>query len=494
MSQLLQHKANLYIDGQWFPFASGDQEPIINPATEEVIGHAPIAKKQDAELAIDAARRAFDSGVWPGLSAKTRADKIKELLNYLNSRRDAIIELIIAETGATRAVTETIQFGFPMKHAERSVQLAPVLDELSGVNPEVVPLGESSVLGTGTRVRMPAGVVVAITPYNFPYLMNVGKVVQSLLAGCTVVLKPSPYTPLQAFLLAEAIDAVDLPAGTFNLVTGDAEIGEALTSHPKVDLISFTGSDKVGAAIQAQAAPTLKRSLMELGGKSPLIVRQDADLDAAVRTSLGSFTIHAGQGCALTTRHLVHNSIREEYLAKLSAMASTIKLGNPADASVQMGPLIRETARQRAESYVQIALDEGAKLVSGGCRPKSLDHGFFFQPTLFDGVSNEMRIAREEVFGPIAVVVGFDSDEQAIAMANDSEFGLGGGVFSGDVGKAYEMAMQIRSGTVAINGGAGTMLSDAPFGGIKRSGYGKEYGLEGMLEFTYQKLITFRGA
>ena len=494
MGQLLRHQASLYIDGQWLALDARDQEPIINPATEEVIGHTPIAEDQDVELAIDAARRAFDSGVWSGLSAKTRADKIQELLNHLNARREAIIDLIIAETGATRAVAEALQFDYPMKHAERSVHVAPALDERSGVNPEVVPMGEGSALGTGIRARMPAGVVVAITPYNFPYLMNIGKVVQSLLAGCTVILKPSPYTPLQAFLLAEAIDSVRLPAGTFNLVTGGAEIGEALTSHPKVDLISFTGSDKVGAAIQAQAAPSLKRCLMELGGKSPLIVRHDADLDAAARTSLGSFTIHAGQGCAMTTRHLVHNSIREEYLAKLSAMASAVKVGNPADANVQMGPLIRDAARQRTQSYVEIALDEGAKLVAGGRRPKGLDRGFFFQPTLFKDVSNEMRIAREEVFGPIAVVIGFDSDEQAIALANDSEFGLGGGVFSSDVGRAYEMAMQVRSGTVAINGGAGTMLSDAPFGGIKRSGYGKEYGLEGMLEFTYQKLITFRGA
>ena len=278
-----------------------------------------------------------------------------------------------------------------------------------------------------------------------------------------------------------------------NIVTGGKDVGEMLTTDRRIDLISFTGSDLVGAAIQAQAAPTLKRIMLELGGKSALIVRPDANLQEAASSGLGGFIIHAGQGCALLTRHLVHNSVRAQYVEILGAMARGIKVGDPTDPSVQMGPLIREAQRKRTEDYVAIAVDEGARLVAGGKRPEGLKKGFFYEPTLFDDVRNDWRIAREEVFGPVGVVIGYDTDEEAIALANDSDFGLSGAVFSADVGRAFEIAREIRTGGVSINGGGGSMSSHAPFGGIKRSGYGREYGYEGLNEYTYIKSVSFHG-
>jgi aldehyde dehydrogenase (NAD+) len=244
----------------------------------------------------------------------------------------------------------------------------------------------------------------------------------------------------------------------------------------------------------AQGAPTLKRIVMELGGKSALIVRADADLQEAAMAALGGFTVHSGQGCALTTRMLVHNSLRPQFVATMAAMLGHMKIGNPADPSVNFGPLIREVARARTENYVAIAQDQGATLVAGGKRPEGFTKGFFFEPTLFDNVRNDSRLAQEEVFGPIGAVIGFDDDDEAVALANASDFGLSGAIYSGDPGKAYAMALRIRTGSVGINGGAGTMQSDAPFGGIKRSGYGREYGEDGLNEFTYQKVISFHAA
>lgn len=401
--------------------------------------------------------------------------------------------LIVAEAGSTQMLAQFLQYGIPMQHARHMIEISgrPAITPLPV---EMTPNAQgTTTLGAGVMVRDPAGVVTAITPYNFPFFLNLSKVVPALAVGCTVILKPSPYTPFEALILGEIADEVGLPKGVLNIVTGDIAVGTALTSDKRIDLVSFTGSDAVGAAIQAQGAPTLKRMLLELGGKSAMIVRPDANIVAAAANGLGGFTIHSGQGCALLTRHVVHNSIRKEYVETLKGMAAQVKIGNPADASVTMGPLIREVARARTEKYVDIAQSEGATLITGGKRPAGLDKGFYYEPTLFDDVKNSDRIAQEEVFGPIGVVIGYDTDEEAIAIANHSEFGLSGAVFSADVGKAYEMALQMRTGGVAINGGGGKMSSHAPFGGIKRSGYGREYGMDGLNEFTTIKTISFKG-
>lgn len=489
---VLKHSRSLFIGGEWRE--TSDAEAIINPATEEIIHYAPVGSIEDARDAVAAARHAFDHGPWPKLSAFERRTKLQQFLNLVLGRREEICALIVAEAGATVALAQTLQFAVPIKHAQYMIDHCEQ-DSVTGVGPEInATPGGGKALGTAAVVREPVGVVVAITPYNVPFFLNIGKVVPALAVGCTVALKPSPYTPMLALLLGEIADEAGLPRGVLNIVTGGKDVGEVLTTDARVDMVSFTGSDVVGEAIQRQTAGTLKRVVLELGGKSAMIVRADADLDAAARAGLQGFTAHCGQGCQLLTRHIVHNSVRPAYVERVAAMARALRIGNPADPTVQMGPLIRGAQRARTEEYVAIASAEGARLVTGGERPRDLEKGFFYRPTLFDDVRADYRIAQEEVFGPVGAVIGFDTDDEGIAIANDSRFGLSGSVYSADAGRAYELALQIRTGGVSINGGAGAMLSAPPFGGIRRSGYGREFGMEGMREFTYTKTISFRAA
>lgn len=481
----------LFIDGEFREPADGKTTPIINPATEEIIGEAPDGSLADVEDALAAAEDSFRRGPWRKKSNIERVAAMHRFYDALEERKDDICALIVAEAGATVALTRGAQWALPMKHFRAYLDMA--LRDFTTMSQPEISLGASGrkVLGTSIVRREPIGVVAAISPYNYPFMLNLVKVVPALLMGNSVVVKPSPYTPFEALLLGEVATAAGLPKGVLNIVTGGKDVGEKLTTDIRVGLVTFTGSDQVGAAIMAQAAPTLKRVIMELGGKSALIVRPDADLDRAAAAGLGGFTSHCGQGCALLTRHLVHNSVRKTYVEKVRSLASSVKLGNPADPTVTMGPLIREVQRERVETYVRAGLDEGARLVLGGKRPEAFERGFFFEPTLFDNVDNGYRIAQEEVFGPIGVVIGYDSDEEAIALANDSPFALSGAIFSADAGRAYEMACEVESGGLSINGGAGTMLSDAPFGGNKRSGFGRENGVDGLLEFTNSKSISF---
>lgn len=481
---------SVFIGGEWVPPAGGNAEPVVNPATEELIGLAPVAGIAEAEAALNAARQAFDHGPWPRLSGRDRASYMQKFLDALKRRETSLRALITAEAGATQ-VALFAQYDLPVQHAQFFIDIC-TRDPLRGLPPAVNPTAMGTkMLGAGVSIREPVGVVAAITPYNFPFFLNITKIFPALAAGNTVVLKPSPYTPFQSLVLGAAALEAGLPKGVFSVITGGKDVGEILTTDRRVDLITFTGSDGVGAAIQAQAAPTLKRLLLELGGKSALIVREDADLEQAAQIGAFNFTWHAGQGCNLATRQLVHNALRPRYVRRVAEIVEAIRLGNPADAATGMGPLIRDSQRKRAEMFTAIAQDEGAKLVTGGKRPAALERGFFFEPTLFDNVSNRSRIAQEEVFGPVGIVIGFDSDDEAIAIANDSDFGLSGGIISTDVGRAYEIALQLRTGEVYLNGGSGGMSSYAPFGGIKRSGYGREFGEEGFNEFTYLKSVVF---
>lgn len=482
---------SLYIDGEWVQ--PGSYEALVNPADETVFAEAPVGDAAHADAAIAAAREAFDRGPWPRLPQRERQAALSKFLDAIERRKGELIEMIVTEAGATRMLAEFLQYGIPMQHARHMVEISdrPAITPLPV---ETTPDARGGItLGAGVIARDPVGVVAAITPYNFPFFLNIGKIIPAMAVGCTIVLKPSPYTPFEALVLGEIAAEAGLPRGVLNIVTGGIDVGTALTTDKRVDLISFTGSDSVGAAIQAQSAPTLKRLLMELGGKSALIVRDDADIMAAAASGVSGIVTHSGQGCALLTRHLVHNSVKDQYIATLAGMLGAIKIGNPADPANMMGPLIREAARKRTEDYVDIALGQGARLVHGGKRPDGLTSGYYYEPTLFADVENGHRIAQEEVFGPIGVVIGFDSDDEAVALANDSDFGLSGAIFSANVGRAYEMALQMRTGGVHINGGAGRMSSHAPFGGIKRSGYGREYGFEGLNEFTNIKTIAFKG-
>ena len=479
----------LYINGEWHQGDAPPQE-VINPADESLIGMAPVASKEQAEEAIRAARDAFDQGPWPTMGMAERVGIMQKIHDHIYARKKELVELIRMETGCTSQLSEFLQFELAMKHARQLMADAlHIRSEM--VAPEVTPsfTGGKS-LGTAEIVYEPVGVVSAITAYNFPFILNVGKLFHALTMGNTAILKPSPFTPFEAFVFGEAAQSAGLPKGVLNIVNGDIETGTILSSDSGVDMVTFTGSDKVGSAIMSQAAQTLKKIHMELGGKSALIVRADADIQEAALAAVGGFTVHAGQGCALTTRILVHESIRKPLVDAMTAMLSQMKVGNPVDPTVSMGPLIRASARDRVERYVSHAEAEGAKLAFGGRRPR-IEKGFYFQPTLFDNIDNNAKIAQEEIFGPVGVIIGFASDQEAINIANHSDFGLSGGIFSTNVGEAYEMARQIRTGGVAINGGAGTMLSSAPFGGYKRSGFGREYGRHGLLDFTQSKTISF---
>lgn len=491
MSLKLQTK--MFIGGE-FVSGSAGTEGIVNPANEEVFAEAPVGSIDDAKAAVSAAHDAFKSGPWRRLSRFERIAYMRKFYEVLESRKDQIVATLIAEAGATVALANGAQWATGMKHFRFYLEAA-AQDFTKLSRPEVTPVaGGRKWLGTSIVRYEPVGVVSVITPYNYPFMLNLVKSVPALLMGNTVVLKPSPYTPFSALVLGEIAREAGLPDGVFNVVTGGLDVGEFLTTDKRVRLVTFTGSDTVGAAIMAQAAPTLKRLLLELGGKSAMIVRPDADLKTAINTGLRGFSSHAGQGCALNTRHLVHNSIRAEYVAGLKEAAERVVIGDPADPGIEMGPLIRSVARDRAEKYVQIGLDAGARLVTGGKRPDHLPKGFFFQPTFFDDVDNASRLAQEEIFGPIACVIGYDTDDEAIRIANDSAFALACYILTADAGTGYEMAQQIDTGRCAINGGAGTQLSDEPFGGNLRSGFGRENGIEGLLEFTNANAISFHAA
>lgn len=484
----------LYIGGDWVSSSTGETASIINPATEEPIGFAPLGATKDAELAIAAAREAFDTGPWPRLSFKERATIMQRMHDSLSQRLEDIRRLTIAEAGAPFGLVQVMQTATPLRLFQYGIGKASALEPVTSPpesGPNLVP-GEADWIGAVTTVYEPVGVVVGITAYNFPFMLNLSKVGPALLAGNTMVLKPSPFTPFAALMLGEVADEIGLPPGVLNIVTGDVDTAKTLTSHPDVDLVSFTGSDKVGALIAQQAAPTLKRVVMELGGKSALIVRPDADIQRAAMIAVGHMTAHCGQGCALMTRYLVHNSIRSQFVATAKAILGNWPVGDPSNPTTITGPLIRESQRANAEAYVQSGLDAGAKLVAGGRRPPHLKKGFYYEPTLFDEVDNTSKIAQEEIFGPIGVVIGFDTDEEAIRLANESKYGLAGGILSADRAQAYRMSLAVRTGMIWLNGGfGGDMSSHAPFGGYKRSGYGREYGPHWLREYLNEKAINY---
>lgn len=480
---------SLFIDGDWHP-ASGGTEEVINPASEAVIGHAPVGSLADVERALAAARRAFDEGPWPTLDRNARADLMQRLFDALEHRRSAALKLMQLEMGYTALQCE-FQMRLAVTQIVKSIACARK-DPAHSLPILLTPAGDGTeALGGAIRTRDPIGVVAAITPYNAGLLLGLIKAVPAMAAGNCVVLKPSPCTPLQTMFITELVAGLDLPRGVFNIVTGGADIGQQLSVDPRVDMISFTGSDAVGATIMAQAAPTLKKVHLELGGKSPLIIRHDADLEKAVMAGIFGFVHQAGQGCSMTTRMLVDNRVRPAYVEALAAAVARLKVGDPAEADTVMGPLIRETARQRAESFCARALDEGARLVLGGKRVAGFDKGFFFEPTIFDDVDNRSHLGQREVFGPVAAIIGFDTDAEAIRLANDTDYGLGGAIISRDTGTAMRMAMRVRTGMININGGPGGFHPDMPFGGYKRSGIGREWGEEGYNEYTEIKSIGF---
>jgi aldehyde dehydrogenase (NAD+) len=482
------HKTSgLYIDGKWVDGSCDEQLDVINPATEEVIGTVPQAGIDDVDRAVSAARRAFEDGPWPRMSPRDRSDTLLRFVQTIADRRSDLVDLIIAEAGAARPIAEAFQFDAPLKFASWFAERAATFPYEDPLPPQSSARG----LGQGVILKEPAGVIAAITAFNYPLYLNLAKVMPALAVGNTVVLKPSPYTPLEALALGEIADAVELPAGVLNVVTGGVRESEHLTTHSEVDMISFTGSDAVGKQIMTQAAAGLKKVLLELGGKSPNIVFAGSEVGKFAAGAAYAFTIHAGQGCALPTRVMAERSIYSDVVEAVAAALTKIKVGDPTDPTVGMGPLIREAQRERVERYIESGAAEGARLAFGGGRPAHLTRGYFVEPTLFADVDSSMSVAQDEIFGPVGVVIPFDDEDEAVAIANETRYGLAAGIWHPKPTRAFELAKKVRAGTVTINGGGGGPSPWAPFGGFKQSGIGVEFGDYGMLEFTQLKAVSW---
>ena len=477
----------LYIGGEWVEASGDDAVAVVNPATEEVIAQVPQASVADVDRAVTAARRAADEGPWPRMSPRERSNALLRFTQVIADRKTELVDLIIAEAGSARSIASALQFDTPLRYANWFAERTASFPFLEPLPPNAGPRG----LGQGVILKEPVGVVAAITPFNFPLYLNLVKVVPALAAGNTVVLKPSPLTPLEALVLGEIADAAELPAGVLNVVTGDVEASERLTMHPGVDMVSFTGSDAVGKKIMGQAAEGLKKILLELGGKSPNIVFKGSDVDKFAKSAAFGFTSHAGQGCALPTRILADRAIYDDVVDKLAAALGKINVGDPTDTATGMGPLIREAQRARVERYVDAGTAEGARVAWGGSRPASLTRGYFYEPTLFADVKSSMSVAQDEIFGPVGVVIPFDGEDEAVAIANDTRYGLAASVWHPDAVRAFDLAQRIQAGTVSINGGGGGPNPWGPFGGYKQSGIGREFGDYGLLEYTQLKTVSW---
>lgn len=477
----------LFINGSWVEGSGDEVLEVVNPATEEIIAEVPQATPADIDAAVGAARQAFDEGPWPTMSPAERGRILAAMADELTRRRDELVELNITEAGSTRMLADMLQVGAPIDHFNDLVHR--VLPRFAFEEPVPPIYGQG--IGHGIAIREPYGVAALITAFNFPFLLNLAKVGPALAAGCTAVLKSSPYTPLEAMVLGEIAEAAGVPPGVLNIVTGDVAAGERLTRHPDVDIISFTGSDAVGRKVYTQGADSIKKVVLELGGKSANILLEDADLDKALQSVLAGFITHAGQGCALQTRILVHQSLHDDLVARVVGTLGFISVGDPSDPATMMGPLIREVQRERVEALIASGVDEGAQIAFGGKRPAHLERGYFVEPTLFVGVDNGMRIAQEEIFGPVAVVIPFADDDEAVRIANDTRYGLAGGVWSGDPLRADAVARRLRTGMVVINGGGGGLNPASPFGGYKHSGIGREFGEYGLSEYLQHKALQW---
>ena len=477
----------LHIDGSWVDGHGDECSAVINPATEEVIAHVPQGSAIDVETALAAARRAFDEGPWPRMTPAQRGEVMRRMADIMERRLADLIELNICEAGAVRALAATRQTREPIREfRDLAENIVPRFQWERPLNAVV-----GSGIGQGMLRRVPWGVTALISAYNFPLFLNLAKLGPALAAGCTAVLKPAPSTPLQALVLAEVAEEAGLPPGVLSVVTGDVGVGQELTTSPLVDLVSFTGSDAVGSRVYQQAAATNKKVILELGGKSASIICEDADLDRALPGIIAGIVTHAGQGCALLTRTLVNQSRRDELVEKLVIALRRIVVGDPADPRTQMGPVISEQQRGQVEKLIATGLAEGANLAVGGGRPQALQQGFFVEPTLFVDVDNSMTIAQQEIFGPVGAVITFDTDAQAVRIANDSKYGLSGSVWAKDPVRAYEIAKQLRTGNVTVNGGGGGANPDTAFGGFKQSGLGREWGAHGLDEYLQTQCVMW---
>lgn len=473
---------HLYIDGRFVESSSKTKFDSINPATREVVAHVARATVDDAQRAIAAARKAFDEGPWPRMTPEERSALLKAISDKINERKDELTMLEVEDSGSTiRKAKEDIYLSARTMHYFSKLAAMEFVEPIEGLSR---PGFSQNLL-----VREPIGVVSAIIPWNFPLKMAVWKLGPALAAGNTVVLKPSELTPVTAMEFAKIIHEVGFPAGVVNIIPGFGEdAGEEMVKNPMVDKISFTGSTAVGKRVMGLAAATLKKCTLECGGKSANIILDDADLSIAVDGALYAIFYHQGQCCEAGTRLFLPEKIFDEFVSQMVEKTKHMKVGDPKDMTTDIGPLISEQQRDRVMNYIKIGLEEGAKIAVGGKVPEGpeLADGFYVEPTIFTNVQNKMKIAQEEIFGPVLSVIKYKTVDDAVAMANDSIYGLGGGVWSRDKEKAMAVAKRVRAGTVWIN--EWHLISEkAPFGGYKQSGVGREFGLDGLREYTETK-------
>ncbi|MDQ3145898.1 MAG: aldehyde dehydrogenase family protein [Actinomycetota bacterium] len=464
----------LYIDGAWVASTGTGTLEVTNSTTEEVMGSIPEGTADDVDKAAKAAKAAFET--WSQVSVEERAKYLTRITEGLGARMDEIATLVSQEVGMPKNLSLLVQAGLPLMSFTNT---AAIVAEF--------PFEEQ--VGNSLVVREPVGVVGAITPWNYPLHQIAAKVAPALAAGCTVVLKPSEVAPLNAFILAEIIDEVGLPAGVFNLVTGTGEIvGEAISAHPDIDMISFTGSTRAGKRVSEVASQGVKRVALELGGKSPNVILDDADFDKAVADGVGKAFLNSGQTCSALTRMIVPRSRLAEVEAIAQRTAESFTPGDPFAEGTMLGPLVSDAQRSRVRSFIEKGQEEGAKLVTGGAEaPEGLDKGYFVRPTVFSEVRTDMTIAQEEIFGPVLSILPYDDEDEAVRIANDTVYGLAGGVWAGDAERATAVARKLRTGQVEVNGGSFNPL--APFGGYKQSGHGRELGKFGLDEFLETKAL-----
>jgi acyl-CoA reductase-like NAD-dependent aldehyde dehydrogenase len=465
---------HLYIDGEWVRSTGSARIEVLSASTEEVIGSVPEGTPDDVDRAVTAARRAFES--WSQTSVEERAQYLERIYQGLSTRIERIARLIAAEVGMPLHMATAIQAGLPIMTTGQMATLV-----------RTFPFEEE--VGNSLVVREPVGVVGCITPWNYPLHQTMNKVAPALAAGCTVVLKPSEVAPFTAFVLAEIVEEAELPAGVFNLVTGVGPVvGEAIVSHPLVDAVSFTGSTRAGKRIAELAAATVKRVTLEMGGKSANLILDDADLEKAVRAGVNNAFLNSGQTCTALTRMLVPRDRQADAERIATEQAAKLTVGDPFDESSRLGPLVSAVQRDRVVGYIRKGIEEGARLVAGGPdAPAGLHRGYYVQPTIFADVRPDMVIAQEEIFGPVLSIIPYDSEEEAVGIANDTIYGLAGAVWSGDPERAERVARRLRTGQVDVNGGR--FNPAAPFGGFKQSGVGRELGRFGLEEFLEVKSL-----